>query len=93
MEAPEHNATCGESCACPVPTEKVEQPAPPVPYTGKTAMREAFENIVAPRARSRTVGKILRSLRTHRGTFVAHGTNRAPNREEIAACNQLRIKR
>jgi hypothetical protein len=85
MEAPENTVAA--------PVVEQPEPAPPVPYTGKTAMRIAFENIVAPRGRSRTVGKILRSLRSQRGTFVAHGTNRAPNREEIAACNQLRIKR
>jgi hypothetical protein len=74
------------------PEAQPEAP-PPVPYEGKTAMRIAFENIVAPRAHSRTVGKILRSLRTRRGTFVAHGTNRRPNFEEITACRQLGIKR
>lgn len=44
-----------------------------VPYEGKTAMREAFENIVPPKERSRTVGKIIRSLRSPRGTFKAKG--------------------
>lgn len=96
MGAPEKMVagTCGEECACPLPPEPAQPPAPPpVPFTGKTAMREAFENIVAPRARSRTVGKILRSLRSQRGTFTAHGTNKRPNYEEIAACNQLGVKR
>lgn len=44
-----------------------------VPYRGKTAMREAFENIVAPPERNRTVGMILRSLRRGSGTFEAAG--------------------
>jgi hypothetical protein len=44
-----------------------------VPHAGKTEMRLAFENIVPPRARSRTVGKILRVLRTRAGTFGPAG--------------------
>jgi hypothetical protein len=92
MEAPAPNALPTSEAQVAAETTQLP-PEPPVPFTGKTAMRIAFENIVAPRGRSRTVGKILRSLRSQRGTFVAHGTNKRPNFEEIAACNQLGVKR